>query len=199
MFLLERKLAPFAAQPGLAGAAVTATVRRGVRELHFRLALAVPGLVLPDPAADAPARRDGLWRRTCAELFVGAQGCASYLEWNLSPCGHWNLYRFQGYREGGREADCKACLAGAAAPRVTAAPPGLVIEGLLPLAPFGLAEAPLEAAACAVVETDDGAISYWAALHPAARPDFHDRRGFSLVLPPPGPAWSPPGNLEESP
>jgi hypothetical protein len=195
MFVLERQLGPFAAHPGLAEAAVTATVRRGARELHFRLAFAVPGLLLPDPATEAPARRDGLWRRTCAELFVGAQGCASYLEWNLSPCGHWNLYRFDGYREGGREAD----LAGAAAPRVTAAPTGLVIEGLLPLAPFGLAAAPLEVAACAVVETEGGAISHWAALHPAARPDFHDRRGFSLVLPPPDPAGPAPGNPEESP
>lgn len=198
MFVLEQQLAPFAAHPRLAGAAVTATVRRGARELHFRLALAVPGLVLPEPAAGAPARRDGLWRRTCAELFVGAQGCGAYLEWNLSPSGHWNLYRFEGYREGGREAGCEACLAGAAAPRVTAAPPGLVLEGLLPLAPFGLAEAPLEAAACAVVETEGGAISHWAVLHLAARPDFHDRRGFSLVLPPPGPAGPPAGNPEES-
>lgn len=195
MFVLNRQLVPFAAHPGFAAAAVTATVRRGARDLHFRLAFAVPGLVLPDPAAEAPARRDGLWRRTCAELFVGERGGVSYLEWNLSPSGHWNLYRFDGYREGGRE----AALVGAAAPRVSFAPTGPVIEGLLPLAPFGLAAVPLEVAACAVLETADGSFSHWATLHPAARPDFHDRRGFSLVLPPPGPAGPPAGSPEESP
>ena len=33
----------------------------------------------------------------------------------------------------------------------------------------------------------DGTLSYWALGHPAARPDFHDRRGFLLRLAPASP------------
>lgn len=190
MIALERQLVPFGPPPGPPGlpggapAAVVASLRREAGGVHYRLAIAVPGLVLPGAAEGPPGRRDGLWRRTCAELFVARSGHAGYLEWNLSPSGHWNLYRFDGYREGGRE----AALDGAAAPRTSPLEPGIVVEGFLPLAPFGLAAAPLELAACAVVETAGGVLSWWAPAHAGDRPDFHDRGGFALRLPSPAPA-----------
>ena len=40
--------------------------------------------------------------------------------------------------------------------------------------PFGLS---------AVIETIDGAISYWALAHPAEKPDFHHPDSFVLTLP----------------
>ena len=42
------------------------------------------------------------------------------------------------------------------------------------LAAFGLT---------AVIETLDGAISYWALAHPAEKPDFHHPDSFILILP----------------
>jgi hypothetical protein len=33
-----------------------------------------------------------------------------------------------------------------------------------------------------VVEDREGRLSYWAARHPAGRPDFHHPEGFSLEL-----------------
>ncbi|TSA01051.1 MAG: hypothetical protein D4R80_00065, partial [Deltaproteobacteria bacterium] len=54
-------------------------------------------------AAEAPRRRDRLWEETCLELFLGTDDSGEYWELNLSPAGHWNVYRFTSYREGMRE------------------------------------------------------------------------------------------------
>lgn len=178
MSAIRQELTPFAAAAGRPPLAVVATLERDLAGLHYRLAITGPGLLAPEAAPAAPARHDGLWRQTCAELFVAEPGRPGYLEWNLSPSGHWNLYRFDDYRVGSRPAE----LSVPAAPSVWRAEPGLVVDGFLPLGPFGLAGCALEAAACAVVETSGGGLSYWAAVHPAARPDFHDRRGFTLRL-----------------
>ena len=56
-------------------------------------------LVIPGPAA-RPARRHGLWEETCFEFFLGVKDAPGYWEFNLSPAGHWNVYRFAGYRQG---------------------------------------------------------------------------------------------------
>ncbi|HKY91696.1 MAG TPA: hypothetical protein VJM11_11685, partial [Nevskiaceae bacterium] len=48
-----------------------------------------------------------------------------------------------------------------------------------------LAAAPgLRAGACAVIETVDGGLSYWALAHGGERPDFHDPASFSLRIGP---------------
>lgn len=174
------RLEPFPNGAGRAAGTLEARLTRDSRLLRFRLSLAVPGLVLP-PAAGVPERRHELWRRTCAELFIGEPPGRGYLEWNLSPSGHWNLYRFDDYRAGGREApeDVDPSL------ELSRTTTGAVIEGALPLGPLRLERSRLVLGVCAVVETSDGALSHWAAHHPAARPDFHDRRGFVLDLPAP--------------
>jgi hypothetical protein len=186
---LERHLRAFGDVPaGPALPRVLATVWRDDARLHFRLALAGAELALP-PAAAGTERRDELWRTTCAELFLAAEDGAGYLEWNLSPSGHWNLYRFDGYRSGGRREPTVTD----AAPRVTRAAGACVLEGTLPLAPLGLAGVPLVLGPAAVVAGAGGVLTYWALAHPAARPDFHDRRGFTLRLAPVAAAAGPEG------
>ena len=56
-------------------------------------------LVMPAPV-DMPARRHGPWEETCFEFFLGVKGYQQYWEFNLSPAGDWNVYRFAGYRQG---------------------------------------------------------------------------------------------------
>ncbi|MBK8164913.1 MAG: DOMON-like domain-containing protein [bacterium] len=192
---LATRLQPFPTAGGALSGTLVARFRRGARGLRYRLVMDVPGLVLPPPATGTRERRHDLWRHTCAELFIGAPQRRDYLEWNLSADGHWNLYRFDDYRNGGREAEPGAH----PSLWVTRTPTGIVIEGTLLLRPLGLDTLPLEVAACAVVETGDGVLSYWATHHPAARPDFHDRRGFVHrlpVAPPPRPTMHEP---EENP
>jgi len=59
-------------------------------------------LKLPEPAT--PARADGLWQRTCFELFLLDPATGGYFEFNFSPSGEWAAYQFDGYRAGMRPA-----------------------------------------------------------------------------------------------
>jgi hypothetical protein len=174
----EQQLQAFGAMSGLPLVSVRAAVRRVAGQLEFFLAMAGAGFLAPEADGAGPDRQDGLWRRTCAELFFGVPGQTGYHEWNLSPSGHWNLYRFDGYRAGGR---VETAVNGAA-PQVLRAGGALTLRADLPLRPLGLAALPLEVGISAVVEATDGSLSHWALAHPAARPDFHDRRGFVLRL-----------------
>lgn len=186
----ERQLQAFGTASRLPPVVVWAAVWRAAGRLEFSLTMAGTGFLAPEGDGSGPGRQDGLWRRTCAELFFGAAGQPGYHEWNLSPAGHWNLYRFDGYRAGGR---VETAISGAA-PEVTRADGALTLRAGLPLRPLGLAALPLQVGISAVVEAADGSLSHWALVHPAARPDFHDRRGFDLRLdvdsstPSPGPA-----------
>lgn len=67
-------------------------------EVVYRLQGDLSQLSLPLPAND-PERRDGLWQTTCLELFLAQRGANGYWEFNLSPAGHWNVYRLEGYRQ----------------------------------------------------------------------------------------------------
>lgn len=178
----EFQLQLFATTPVAIPVVVRVTVRRDGEALRCRFEVTGCGVKTPSPSTEAPARCDGLWRHTCLEVFAGAVRDPGYIEWNLSPSGDWNLYRFDGHRKGGRPEEAVAD----AAPRVDCRNGVLVVEADLPLAPLGLATAGLEVGLSAVLEADDGTLTYWALAHVADRPDFHDRRGFKLRLPPVG-------------
>ena len=135
-------------------------------------------LVIPAPA-ESPERKDRLWEETCLELFLGAEDSGRYWEFNLSPAGHWNVYRFTSYRKGMREEPAFASLPF----RVRTRPGALRLSVELDigkLVPKGKA---VEAAVCAVLLGVEGRKSHWALAHPGFRPDFHRRDGFTLTLP----------------
>jgi len=71
----------------------------GSLEVAYQLQGDLAQLSLPSPAS-APERRDLLWQTTCLELFLARRGAKGYWEFNLSPAGHWNVYRLERYREG---------------------------------------------------------------------------------------------------
>ena len=54
-------------------------------------------IAVPNPS---PTRQDHLWQTTCFEFFLGLTDQSDYWEFNLSPSGHWNCYRFSDYRQG---------------------------------------------------------------------------------------------------
>ena len=160
---------PATPSPGLQ-VQVQARRRDGVLSLEYRVNGPVAALRLPAPAARE--RTDGLWRTTCFEAFAGRG--EGYAEYNLSPSGGWAAYGFDAYREG------MAPLAQAApliVTRQTAETVVLTADVSLPTdadGRFGLT---------AVIETLDGAISYWALAHPSDKPDFHHPDSFVLDLP----------------
>lgn len=130
------------------------------------------------PPQRASRRLDDLWRHTCFEAFLGGVG-PQYLELNLAPSTEWAAYCFAAYRQGRALAEL------AAPPQIVTRrePQRLELGASLPLPPSAISESGLRRLALSVViEEADGAISYWALAHPAARPDFHHPGSFALSL-----------------
>jgi hypothetical protein len=123
------------------------------------------------PAPREPRFADGLWRRTCCEMFIARPESPAYHEFNFSPSGEWALYAFSAYRDGGPLSQPVPMIRtqrSEEAFRLEAEvrwPPGTLLLGL-----------------SAVVEAMDGTLSYWALRHPPGKPDFHHRGAFALEL-----------------
>ncbi len=132
------------------------------------------------PGARAGRRSDGLWQHTCFEMFVAAQGDPEYLEFNFSPGLDWAAYRFAAYRDGMTPAN----LAQAPGLNVRRTADRLDLSATVHLAGLGarFTASHLRVALAAVVEEDDGRLSYWALQHPPGNPDFHHPDGFALEL-----------------
>lgn len=136
-------------------------------------AVKVPGFV-------KRARADELWRTTCFEAFV-ARPDGGYVEINLSPSGFWAVYGFDGYREGMTPLDGVEVRDSERAHDAT----WIARTVTLDLDRLGLPiDQPWRIALSTVIETTDGAISYWALAHPSDKPDFHHPDSFVLELPP---------------
>lgn len=114
------------------------------------------------PASAEPGRADELWRTTCCELFVEQSGGA-YLEFNLSPSGQWAAYRFDGYRDGMRDADASVSVYFEQDNKSFSLEANIRCE--LPN--------PTRVGMTAVIEEGDGHIRYWATGFAPGKPDFH--------------------------
>jgi hypothetical protein len=132
------------------------------------------------PGARTGRRADGLWQHTCFEVFVAAAGDPGYLEFNFSPGLDWAAYRFAAYRKEMSPAN----LAQAPGLNVRRMADRLDLSATVHLAGLGTAFAAprLRVALAAVVEEEDGRLSYWALQHPPGNPDFHHADGFALEL-----------------
>lgn len=146
-------------------------------ELTYQIQGDIEQLEIPERQA-SPRRMDDLWVGTCCEIFLRGQNCHQrYLEFNFSPSGHWAFYRFSGYRKDQER------------PEVTERPiitphiqqtevalevniPWSMIKDHLP----GALE--LDAGFSVILKQRTGSLSYWAAKHPAEKPDFHHPESF---------------------
>ena len=152
--------------------------RRGhILGLRYELRGDLAAVKLPEPAG-FPARREGLWQETCLEFFLALQNSPRYWEINLSPAGHWNVYSFQGYRQGMAEEPALTSLPftvqrGSASLLLTLE---VDLAGLIPAAQT------LDVAISAVIKDRDGEITYWALTHPGPQADFHRREAFFIKL-----------------
>lgn len=150
-----------------------------VLQLSYTITGHVQSLRLPSVTVPGPA--DGLWAHTCFEAFVSEPGSAAYRELNFSPSTQWAHYRF--VEERLRDPGSVPLAPWVQAPEVigdrcvlTATVAAMPLSSGLPDNLF---------APTAVLETTDGQRSYWAARHPSAQPDFHNRAGWAVSL-----AWS---------
>ena len=116
------------------------------------------------PPPRTPRFVDGLWQHTCCELFVARPG-GGYREFNFSPSGEWAAYEFDGYRTGRRAIEAR---------------PEIVLRGAQ--LEVSLEEKAGRIGLSAVIEEEDGAISYWALRHAPGKPDFHHPEAFAMEL-----------------
>jgi hypothetical protein len=201
--------------PNAIGSVVCSVSWQGPGNWSFDYIVGEPPEALCLPAAVTPARVDGLWQRTCFELFLRRPDESGYCEFNFSPSGEWAAYRFDDYRAGMSQLPVKP-------PRIASTDPAQFMAGMTahllalgidavtaktmaemdvgdaggtPTAQYAL-NASLDdpafggpgkwlAAITAVIEEADGTKSYWALNHPPGKPDFHHPDCFALELPAP--------------
>jgi hypothetical protein len=158
---------------------ITGHINRRPRQLAIRFDLRgdLTELMIPPPA-EIPARRQGLWEETCFEFFLGVKETPKYWEFNLSPAGDWNVYRFDGYRRGMVEETALTSLPVSVRRR----PESLRLDLELALGSLAPADQPLVAGIAAVVKLAGGNLTYWALTHPGPQPDFHRRDSFLVEL-----------------
>lgn len=139
----------------------------GLLELRFVLDAQLDRVRVPPPRPSA--RRDELWKHTCFEVFVAEDANAAYRELNFAPSSEWAMYSFTGYRQG------MAALETAVPEiRLERAAQELTLHVR---AYTGLASA-RRLALAAVIEDENGRLSYWALRHPPGKPDFHHPESF---------------------
>jgi hypothetical protein len=175
--------------PGMYSKAVhglEARVRRTESEeiaLTYILKGEIARLKIPTPRL--PRIADRLWEHTCFEVFVCMKDKPQYCEFNFAPSGEWAAYAFHRYRDGGSLDNEEL------APTITVrkAKDSLEVEAIIRLdrLPMIQAQAWLRLALSAVVEEENGVLSYWALKHPPGKPDFHSPDSFALELAPVAP------------
>ena len=158
---------------------ITGHIARRPRQLAIRFALQgqLAELVIP-ASADLPSRRHGLWEETCFEFFLGVKDSPRYWEFNLSPAGSWNVYRFDGYRQGMAEEAAFTSLPW----RVRRRPDLLLVALELEIERIVAADQPLAVALAAVLRFRDQGLTYWALTHPGPQADFRRRDSFLVEL-----------------
>jgi hypothetical protein len=168
------------------------TPNDAVRSLVVQLRAEEPGILLFQfsldadmsrirvPLSGAGGRADALWKHTCFEAFVAPADAPGYHEFNFSPSLDWAIYRFSAYREGMSPAEIGR------APKISVrrGDNGLELQSAVRLRHLAeLRDARhLRIALAAVIEDENGRLSYWGLRHPPGKPDFHHPNGFALKV-----------------
>jgi hypothetical protein len=173
-------LKPFRGEENPAGLTIGGSIARRADTLSLRCEVRGDLSKVEIPASAEATRREGrLWGETCVELFLGTTDSTEYREFNISPSGHWNVFRFTDYREGMREEPAFSSLPFV----VRIEPETLELSMELDIGKILPGKKTIETGVAAVIRTTDGGKSHWALAHSSSRPDFHRRDGFALTLP----------------
>jgi hypothetical protein len=170
-------LVPFPSSDRLPDIKITGKIARrlNILSIHYNLHgnLAEVDILTQ---ADRPNRKDNLWEDTCFEFFLGVKDSERYWEFNLSPSGHWNIYRFDAYRQGMQEE-----LAFVEIPfNIQKRSDSLLLSLDLDLDRIIPEDQVIEVAISTVIRLKDDQIFCWALVHPGKQADFHCRDSFTL-------------------
>jgi hypothetical protein len=175
-------LQPFLLDDALSDIYLEGSIQRQANRLTIHYALSDPELMVSISPTALPARKHNLWQETCFEFFLGVQDSERYWEFNLSPAGHWNVYRFDGYRQGMQDELAWDQLPFKAQQSEAVKSEGATLTLNLDLSPIVMAHQKIELAIAAVIKLKTDAISYWALTHCAPQADFHHRKSFTIEL-----------------
>jgi hypothetical protein len=154
----------------------TVARRANVLTISYSLLGDLADVEISPPAE--PTRQGNLWESTCFEFFLGTKNDKRYWEFNLSPAGHWNIYRFDNYRSGSKEETAFPTFPF----DVQTESDALSVSLKLNLGAIVPANQALEMAIATVVKNKKGELSYWALKHLGKEPDFHVRESFTVRL-----------------
>lgn len=134
------------------------------------------------PPTTEPGLADGLWRHTCLEAFVAAEGDAAYREFNFSPSGQWAIYSFASQRV---RTPLEVDAVMQPSTHIHSSSEQLTLTAHLPWTALPPRDSVLRVGLSAVIEEANGQLSYWALQHPCEQPDFHHpaSRALRLALP----------------
>lgn len=172
-------LKPFPLAGLLPDLKITGNINRRFNTLFISYALLghLTELVIPAPV-DMCVRKNALWEETCFEFFLALKNSDQYWEFNLSPAGHWNVYRFKSYRQGMQEERAFTSLPFS----IQRQPNALQLSLKLVLDEIITADQALKVGISIVIKTINGRITYWALTHPGLQPDFHRSDSFIIEL-----------------
>src|SRR5450631_4128586 len=163
MWFIDLKPAVLTAHPSTPNDAVRSLgVQLRAEELDmlvFQYSLDADMLRVRVPPSGVGGRADALWKHTCFEAFVAPADASGYYEFNFSPSLDWAIYRFSAYRQ-----EMSPAKVGQA-PKISVRQGGDRLE--------------LQSA---VIEDENGRLSYWGLRHPPGKPDFHQPNGFVLEV-----------------
>ena len=154
---------------------VKAQYHNGDLQLRYELQGDVDNLLIPE--VTSPKEAGELWRHTCFEAFIAVEEEDAYHEFNFSPSGQWAAYAFKEYRQPKPWRAIKAPPIFFARSNGQIVLTSVIVNSSLPENPLNKS---YRLGLSAVLETKKGELSYWALCHPAGKPDFHHRSGFTL-------------------
>jgi len=152
--------------------------------LHLQYEVTGELSALNIPAKQTPCAVDGLWQHTCFEAFIAVNGEERYYEFNFSPSRAWAAYAFSAYRNPSAWTINKAPII-----KCTQTKESLLMNVLIDVddLPLKLEERSFQLGLTAVIETNEGELSYWALQHSEGVADFHQRNHFILSFNPNNP------------
>ncbi|WP_019505159.1 DOMON-like domain-containing protein [Pleurocapsa sp. PCC 7319] len=158
---------------------ITGSIFRKLNQLQIKYLLAgnLASIVIP-PLNKTPTRQRDLWEHTCLEFFLGLKDSPKYWEFNLSPSGDWNVFRFANYRQNIAEELAFNSLFFAILQQTNSCQLNLEVDLNQIIDP----EQNLEVGITAVIENQQQQLSYWALTHTTSVADFHQRDSFIINL-----------------
>ena len=176
-------LTPFEKDGSLSGMECKGHLARRIDTLFVHYEIVGGSLRIDIPARKRePSRRIGLWENTCLELFVAVKDRDQYWEFNLSPSGDWNVFRFEHYRNEGHADTLREEPLVASLPFRTQRRSGsFVFDMEFDLDRLVRKDQFLEIGIAAIIQFDKDK-THWALTHYGPRPDFHRRDSFVIEL-----------------